>query len=159
MQSNTSHSSLRPFGWCVVLLLISTQSWGQETGCTSGNCVNGQGTLTYPDGTKYVGEWRDHKWHGQGTLTYANGHVDEGIWEDSKFIETLEEARQRELREAAARKQREQEESRRERIYNACLLDKSDGVDMSVRSLEMAVRETCIEISKNPSWLDKLRYE
>ena len=31
MQSRSSHSSLRPFGWCVVLLLISAQSWGQET--------------------------------------------------------------------------------------------------------------------------------
>ena len=31
MKSIISHSSFRPFGWCVVLLLISTQSWGQET--------------------------------------------------------------------------------------------------------------------------------
>jgi hypothetical protein len=41
MQSSTSHSSLRPFGWCVVLLFISTQSEGQEIGRISGNCVNG----------------------------------------------------------------------------------------------------------------------
>jgi hypothetical protein len=30
MQSNTSHRSLRSFGWCVVLFLISTQSWSQD---------------------------------------------------------------------------------------------------------------------------------
>jgi hypothetical protein len=39
MKSSTSYSGLRPFGLCVVLLLISTQSWA---GCVSGNCVNGQ---------------------------------------------------------------------------------------------------------------------
>jgi hypothetical protein len=209
MQTNTSHSCLRPFGWCIVLFLISTQGWGQE--CISGNCINGQSTITY-DGGKYVGEYKDGKWHGQGTLTSANGtkyvgefkddafngqgtftypdgtkyvgefkdnnyngqgiltypdgseyvgefkddkrhghgthtlpppwgNVEAGIWEKDNFIETFE------------------DKSRRERIYNACILDESDGVDMSIRSLEMAVRETCTEISKNPSWLDGFRYD
>ena len=140
MQTNTSHSCLRPFGWCVVLLLISTQGWGQE--CISGNCINGQSTITY-DGGKYVGEFRDDKRHGHGTHTLPPpwGNVEAGIWEKDNFIETFE------------------DKSRRERIYNACILDESDGVDMSVRSLEMTVRETCTEISKNPSWLDGFRYD
>ena len=30
---------------------------------------NGLGFLIYPDGGKYVGEWKDGKEHGQGTLT------------------------------------------------------------------------------------------
>jgi peptidyl-prolyl cis-trans isomerase A (cyclophilin A)/peptidyl-prolyl cis-trans isomerase B (cyclophilin B) len=30
MKSSTSYSSLHPFGWCVVLFLVSTQSWGQS---------------------------------------------------------------------------------------------------------------------------------
>jgi len=72
--------------------------------------------------------------------------------------ETPEEKASRE-REAQAQEQREQERSRRDRIYNAYLLDKSSGVDMSVYSLEMAVRETCREISENPSWFDSLRYD
>jgi len=75
MQSSTSHSSLRPFGWCVALLLISTQSWGQETGCISGNCVNGQGTYVFTNGMKYVGEWKDGKQHGQVTYTSVDGSV------------------------------------------------------------------------------------
>ena len=49
MNSRTSYNSLRLFGFCIVWLLISVQSWGQEAGCTSGNCVNGQGTYTFPD--------------------------------------------------------------------------------------------------------------
>ena len=31
------------------------------------------GTYTYPDGTKYVGEFRDDKKNGQGTYTFPNG--------------------------------------------------------------------------------------
>ena len=152
MQSSTSHRSLHSFGWCVVLLLISTQSWG--------GCVNGQGTYTSASGDQYVGEWKDGTQHGQGTETGTLGTVlKAGIWENDEFVRTFEEEEQRALQEAVAKEQREREARRRERIYNACLLDKSDGVDMSIRSLEMAVRETCTEISKNPSWLDGLRYD
>jgi hypothetical protein len=275
MNSNTSHNSLRPFGWCVVLLLISTQSWGQE--CISGNCVNGQGTYIFadgdkyvgeyrdnkqhgqgtytwangakyvgefkdnkkngqgtytwtygslrrvlsaaevqrlydfgldaedngirkllpgelekaleeikkfeedyikssawgvedvkrsgqPDGTKYVGKWKDDqkhgqgtftwadgrkyvgefkdgKLHGQGTYTWANGRVKRTIWEKGKLIETFE------------------DKSRRDRIFNACIIDKSNALDMSVVLVAKAVNDTCTEISKNPSWLDRLRYD
>ena len=34
---------------------------------------HGQGTLTSPDGDKYVGEFRNGKKHGQGTLTSLEG--------------------------------------------------------------------------------------
>ena len=69
MKSITSRSLLRPFGWCVVLLLISTQSWGQE--CISGNCVNGQGTNTYADGDKAAVEEdpTENKWGLEETNT------------------------------------------------------------------------------------------
>ena len=139
------------------MLLISTQSW---VACIRGDCVNGQGTVTYINGDKYVGEWKDHKMHGQGTETGTLGTVlNAGIWENDEFVRTFEEEEQRALQEAVAKEQREREARRRERIYNACLLDKSDGVDMSVRSLEMALRETCEDISEDPSWLDRLWYD
>tara|TARA_B100000780_G_C21087317_1_gene438094 strand:- start:1113 stop:1511 length:399 start_codon:yes stop_codon:yes gene_type:complete len=41
---------------------------------------NGQGTATVADGAKYVGEWKDGKRSGQGTLTHADGKIEEGIW-------------------------------------------------------------------------------
>ena len=44
---------------------------------------HGQGTFTYANGDKYVGEWRDAKYNGQGTLTYANGEKLVGEWRDS----------------------------------------------------------------------------
>jgi hypothetical protein len=35
--------------------------------------TNCQGTFTFANGDKYVGEFRDGKYHGQGTATYADG--------------------------------------------------------------------------------------
>ena len=46
----------------IATLLACSVSYGQE--CTSGDCENGQGTFTWADGEKYVGEWRDDKKHG-----------------------------------------------------------------------------------------------
>ena len=83
MQSSTSHSNLYPFGWYVALLLISTQSWAA---CISGNCVNGQGTVTYGNGDRYVGEWKDGKVHGQGTYTAADDSIDRGRWANGSFL-------------------------------------------------------------------------
>jgi S1-C subfamily serine protease len=40
--------------------------------CIEGDCVNGQGTLTWTDG-KYVGEFKDNKLNGQGTLMWTDG--------------------------------------------------------------------------------------
>lgn len=44
-----------------------------------------RGTYTYPNGDKYVGEFKDGKFHGKGIFTYANGTVEEGIWRDDEF--------------------------------------------------------------------------
>ncbi len=41
---------------------------------------NGQGTHTYPDGSKYVGEFRDGKRHCQGTYTFQEGDTYVGEW-------------------------------------------------------------------------------
>jgi len=80
MKSSTSYSSLHSFGWCVVLLLVSTQSWGQE--CVGGNCSNGQGTWNFADGAQYTGEFRADLFHGQGEILLPSGDrfvVDDGI--------------------------------------------------------------------------------
>ena len=45
---------------------------------------NCEGSVTLPDGAKYVGEWKDSKWHGQGTLTFPSGQKYVGEWKDDK---------------------------------------------------------------------------
>jgi len=47
--------------------------------------ANGRGTRTWPDGMKYVGEFKDHKFNGQGTYTWPNGEKYVGEWKDNKF--------------------------------------------------------------------------
>ena len=54
-------------------------------GVLKGDMRDGQGTLTYPDGSKYAGEWNADKMNGQGTLTSPDGTVKSGTWKDSKL--------------------------------------------------------------------------
>ena len=53
-------------------------------GCIYGNCENGQGTFTWADGDKYVGQWKDGMVNGQGTNTWADGDKYVGQWKDNK---------------------------------------------------------------------------
>lgn len=39
---------------------------------------HGKGTFTFTDGDKYIGEWKDDAIHGQGTMIYADGRVYKG---------------------------------------------------------------------------------
>ena len=45
----------------------------------------GVGILTYSDGDKYVGEWKDGQKNGQGTYTWSNGNKYLGEYKDGKF--------------------------------------------------------------------------
>ena len=48
------------------------------------NQMDGQGKMTFVDGDVYEGEWRDDQMNGQGKMTYANGDIYEGQWLNSK---------------------------------------------------------------------------
>ena len=64
----------------LVLLLFALFPSISLSECIEGNCQNGQGTITTPDGDKYVGEWKNGLKHGQGTYIYADGRKYEGEW-------------------------------------------------------------------------------
>ena len=52
--------------------------------------MHGQGTFTFPDGRKYVGEWRNDKKYGQGTLINVDGTKHIGQWKGEKFVKDNE---------------------------------------------------------------------
>ena len=53
----------------------------QET-CVEGDCVNGQGTYIFFDGSKYDGEWKDDFPNGQGIMTWTDGSKYVGEFKD-----------------------------------------------------------------------------
>ena len=46
--------------------------------------IEGVGSLTYSDGDKYEGEWKDGQKNGQGTYTWSNGNKYVGEFKDGK---------------------------------------------------------------------------
>ena len=93
-----------------LLLLSSTEGWSlppcKGSVSTWSNCFS---AYTFPDGVKYVGEWKDglpygqgtliadgHKYsgggkngkpHGYGAYTYDDGTVKKGMWVYGEFLE------------------------------------------------------------------------
>jgi len=60
----------------------------KKTGCIKGDCKNGYGTYTYPDGEKYVGHFKNGKQNGYGTYTFPDGIKYVGNHKDDDFSGT-----------------------------------------------------------------------
>jgi len=150
-----------------------TMTWpngDKYVGSWSDGGRSGKGTFTWADGNNYFGEFKDGEMNGRGTLTFKSGNFKEGVWKDSKFWGTIAEWEVVEKKRIAKQKQeqlvekqeqlvRQKKKEKYNKIYTACLLDKSSSVDMQVFSVESAVKETCKSIATKPSWLEKLRYD
>jgi tetratricopeptide (TPR) repeat protein len=54
---------------------------GQDDECILGNCRTGYGTIQFPSGNKYVGNFVDRKRQGRGTFYFANGDQFEGTFD------------------------------------------------------------------------------
>ncbi len=53
---------------------------GRDIECTSGNCNTGFGTMDFPSGNKYVGNFVNRKREGKGTFYFNNGDKYEGTF-------------------------------------------------------------------------------
>ena len=63
LQAISASRSIDKIILLITLSIFFNISWSK---CISGNCSNGYGTFTYPDGNKYVGQWQN-KWPILGT--------------------------------------------------------------------------------------------
>ena len=68
-----------------VLFFILILTTNVLANCINGDCEDGQGTLTFPDGKKYVGEFKDGKRHGQGTFIWPSGTKYVGEFKNGKM--------------------------------------------------------------------------
>ncbi|MBK7937716.1 MAG: caspase family protein [Lewinellaceae bacterium] len=48
--------------------------------CGTTNCISGRGYYDYPDGSRWIGEFKNGYPHGKGTCYYADGNRYEGEW-------------------------------------------------------------------------------
>jgi len=72
---------------CISFLIIEAIGQYSEYSSVNGNCkvgkcVNGDGKMTWEDGTSYIGCFKNGKMHGKGTMTYADGIKYVGQWKD-----------------------------------------------------------------------------
>lgn len=52
--------------------------------CIKGDCVKGEGTYRYADGSEYSGQWKNDNFHGKGRFAYSDSSVYIGQWKNSK---------------------------------------------------------------------------
>ena len=62
---------------------IEFKSGNKYVGEVKDGLFHGQGTYTYSNGGKYVGEHKENKKHGKGTYTYTNGDKYVGKYKDN----------------------------------------------------------------------------
>lgn len=65
-------------------ILDSLRRWNYWDG------QHGEGVFEWPDGRKYIGQWRKGKQHGRGTYITANGERKVGEWNEGKRVRWIE---------------------------------------------------------------------
>jgi antitoxin component YwqK of YwqJK toxin-antitoxin module len=46
--------------------------------------MNGNGTLFYPDGKRFEGQWRDGNKHGKGLMCYPDGSIVQIVYQEGR---------------------------------------------------------------------------
>jgi len=70
----------------IIVTLMMTTLNAKETGCISGDCMNGYGTVYYENGEKYVGEFVVGKKDGVGVYIYTNNEKFVGTWKKNQRV-------------------------------------------------------------------------
>lgn len=51
---------------------------------------HGKGVLIRPNGVRYIGKWQNNKPHGRGTVTAPDGRKRIGEWENGKLVKEIQ---------------------------------------------------------------------
>ena len=65
-----------------LVFICPLDSFGE---CLKGDCVNGQGTMSFVHGEKYTGQFKNGQLHGHGTLVTSDGTKYIGSFKDNDF--------------------------------------------------------------------------
>jgi hypothetical protein len=63
--------------------LLSSPLFAQ---CIEGDCQNGKGTMQFPGGSQYIGEWKNGQMNGKGEFIFYSGAEYAGEWREDKLI-------------------------------------------------------------------------
>jgi hypothetical protein len=67
----------------ITIFLVPVLSFADE--CVEGDCVNGQGTMLYATGHRYIGGFKDGVRHGEGVLLMPGKRKIEGVWVENEI--------------------------------------------------------------------------
>jgi len=68
----------------LVIYVSPPATFGGE--CLNGDCLNGWGTYSWPDNSKYEGQWKDGRFHGTGIYTFPDGGKYIGQMRDNERV-------------------------------------------------------------------------
>lgn len=83
MQSPSKHHHVIANKAHVGVLIFENEA-KYEGDLLENNIRHGKGVQTWPDGSKYIGDWYQDSAHGKGKLIHGDGDVYEGYWKNDK---------------------------------------------------------------------------
>lgn len=67
------------------LFLLFFTPFNTHSECINGDCENGKGTFLISPKSKYIGHFKNGKYHGYGTCYFSNGAKYVGQWKEGKM--------------------------------------------------------------------------
>jgi hypothetical protein len=136
--------------WTMCKGIKTTSKGSKYVGEFKDGKYHGKGTITNAAGDKYIGGWNNGKFFGEGTLTRSNGDKKSGIWKDGKLYkkDTL----------SASNKEKKISESLSDSDINKVInkITKGDGMkNIDFKNAMNQLKSSGIDIDMDPEQLKK----